>query len=154
MNYQKIGCVPFQSAGERHGWYAAGYVMPRPPGFPVCQSSRKGCAAGHMTKQNNMFRELTKTFFCLWDTKMRFLAVFMFFGGFCSYEAKAEDQPIQTFVIPHSHMDVGWVYTIQVSYSSKLWSSCALREFLIAATNRPEWKQKVTLNEPMLQILS
>lgn len=24
-----------------------------------------------------------------------------------------DDKPIQTFVIPHSHMDVGWVYTIQ-----------------------------------------
>lgn len=25
--------------------------------------------------------------------------------------------PIQTFVVPHSHMDVGWVYTIQVCLS-------------------------------------
>ena len=23
--------------------------------------------------------------------------------------------PIQAFVIPHSHMDVGWVYTVQVT---------------------------------------
>lgn len=23
--------------------------------------------------------------------------------------------PVQTFVIPHSHMDVGWVYTVQVN---------------------------------------
>lgn len=23
--------------------------------------------------------------------------------------------PIQAFVVPHSHMDVGWVYTVQVS---------------------------------------
>lgn len=95
-------------------------IKPRPPGFPVCQPSGKGCAASHMTKQNNnMSRKwrqgkLKKTFFCLWDTKMRFLAFFVFILGFCSYEAKAEDQPVQTFVIPHSHMDVGWVYTIQV----------------------------------------
>uniref|UniRef100_A0A4W6CRT5 alpha-mannosidase n=1 Tax=Lates calcarifer TaxID=8187 RepID=A0A4W6CRT5_LATCA len=27
----------------------------------------------------------------------------------------SENKPIQTFVIPHSHMDVGWVYTIQES---------------------------------------
>ncbi|CAG04579.1 unnamed protein product, partial [Tetraodon nigroviridis] len=26
--------------------------------------------------------------------------------------------PIQTFVIPHSHMDVGWVYTIKVGFSA------------------------------------
>ena len=23
-------------------------------------------------------------------------------------------QPVEVFVIPHSHMDVGWVYTVQV----------------------------------------
>ncbi|XP_037539598.1 epididymis-specific alpha-mannosidase [Nematolebias whitei] len=57
---------------------------------------------------------------------MRFLAVFVFILGVCSYEAKAEDQPIQTFVIPHSHMDVGWVYTIQESmhaYAANVYSS-------------------------------
>lgn len=27
-----------------------------------------------------------------------------------------ENKPIQTFVVPHSHMDVGWVYTIQVGF--------------------------------------
>ncbi|XP_032399937.1 epididymis-specific alpha-mannosidase [Etheostoma spectabile] len=40
-----------------------------------------------------------------------------FFVGFflcCCYSAE-ENKPIQTFVIPHSHMDVGWVYTIQES---------------------------------------
>lgn len=26
--------------------------------------------------------------------------------------------PIQAFVVPHSHMDVGWVYTVQVSGGS------------------------------------
>ncbi|XP_060887004.1 epididymis-specific alpha-mannosidase [Labrus mixtus] len=31
---------------------------------------------------------------------------------FCCY---GENEPIQTFVIPHSHMDVGWVYTVQES---------------------------------------
>uniref|UniRef100_A0A3P9D394 Alpha-mannosidase n=1 Tax=Maylandia zebra TaxID=106582 RepID=A0A3P9D394_9CICH len=34
--------------------------------------------------------------------------------------------PIQTFVIPHSHMDVGWVYTIQESmhaYAANVYSS-------------------------------
>uniref|UniRef100_A0A3B3TKP9 Alpha-mannosidase n=1 Tax=Poecilia latipinna TaxID=48699 RepID=A0A3B3TKP9_9TELE len=36
------------------------------------------------------------------------------------------NQPIQTFVIPHSHMDVGWVYTIQESmhaYAANVYSS-------------------------------
>uniref|UniRef100_A0A3Q2CK23 Mannosidase, alpha, class 2B, member 2 n=1 Tax=Cyprinodon variegatus TaxID=28743 RepID=A0A3Q2CK23_CYPVA len=37
-----------------------------------------------------------------------------------------EDQIIQAFVIPHSHMDVGWVYTIQESmhaYAANVYSS-------------------------------
>lgn len=25
--------------------------------------------------------------------------------------------PIRAFVVPHSHMDVGWVFTVQVSWS-------------------------------------
>lgn len=29
-----------------------------------------------------------------------------------------ENKPVQAFVIPHSHMDVGWVYTIQVGFTS------------------------------------
>lgn len=43
---------------------------------------------------------------------MRFSVVVVFFLC-CCYSAE-ENKPIQTFVIPHSHMDVGWVYTIQV----------------------------------------
>uniref|UniRef100_A0A3Q3WNI9 Alpha-mannosidase n=1 Tax=Mola mola TaxID=94237 RepID=A0A3Q3WNI9_MOLML len=37
-----------------------------------------------------------------------------------------QDEPIQTFVVPHSHMDVGWVYTIQESmhaYAANVYSS-------------------------------
>lgn len=55
---------------------------------------------------------------------MRFLAVVAFV--FCCSEATAEEQPIQTFVIPHSHMDVGWVYTIQESmraYAANVYTS-------------------------------
>ena len=49
--------------------------------------------------------------------KMRFLAVSVFFICCCrSHGVTAADKPIQTFVIPHSHMDVGWVYTIQVGF--------------------------------------
>ncbi|KAF1380662.1 hypothetical protein PFLUV_G00166210 [Perca fluviatilis] len=44
---------------------------------------------------------------------MRFLVVVVCFLC-CCYSAE-ENKPIQTFVIPHSHMDVGWVYTIQES---------------------------------------
>uniref|UniRef100_A0A3Q3H351 Glycoside hydrolase family 38 N-terminal domain-containing protein n=1 Tax=Labrus bergylta TaxID=56723 RepID=A0A3Q3H351_9LABR len=33
----------------------------------------------------------------------------------CFFFSCGENEPIQTFVIPHSHMDVGWVYTIQES---------------------------------------
>ncbi|XP_078132141.1 epididymis-specific alpha-mannosidase [Sander vitreus] len=44
---------------------------------------------------------------------MSFLVVVVFFL-YCCYSAE-ENKPIQTFVIPHSHMDVGWVYTIQES---------------------------------------
>lgn len=51
--------------------------------------------------------------------KMSFLAVFVFFLCRCySHEVTGEDKPIQAFVVPHSHMDVGWVYTIQVGLLS------------------------------------
>ncbi|XP_008285640.1 epididymis-specific alpha-mannosidase isoform X2 [Stegastes partitus] len=58
---------------------------------------------------------------------MRFVAVIVFV--FCClhlYGVRGEDKPIQTFVIPHSHMDVGWVYTIQESmhaYASNVYTS-------------------------------
>lgn len=29
--------------------------------------------------------------------------------------------PIRAFVVPHSHMDVGWVYTVQVGPGSPQW---------------------------------
>ncbi|XP_034532568.1 epididymis-specific alpha-mannosidase [Notolabrus celidotus] len=42
-----------------------------------------------------------------------------FFYGFvaflCCFHSYGGSEPIKTFVIPHSHMDVGWVYTIQES---------------------------------------
>ncbi|KAM4537434.1 epididymis-specific alpha-mannosidase [Odontesthes bonariensis] len=53
---------------------------------------------------------------------MRLLAFFAFVCCFCG----ARGQPIQTFVIPHSHMDVGWVYTIQESmhaYAANVYTS-------------------------------
>ncbi|KAG7497375.1 epididymis-specific alpha-mannosidase [Solea senegalensis] len=43
-----------------------------------------------------------------------------------SHGVSGEDKPIQTFVIPHSHMDVGWVYTVQESmhaYAANVYSS-------------------------------
>lgn len=47
--------------------------------------------------------------------KMRFVDVLVYLISCCClYGATAENLPIQTFVIPHSHMDVGWVYTVQV----------------------------------------
>lgn len=39
------------------------------------------------------------------------------------YRVTGDDKPIQTFVVPHSHMDVGWVYTIQVGFSAMLIAS-------------------------------
>ncbi|XP_015247239.1 PREDICTED: epididymis-specific alpha-mannosidase [Cyprinodon variegatus] len=45
---------------------------------------------------------------------------------FCSGQTLEQDQIIQAFVIPHSHMDVGWVYTIQESmhaYAANVYSS-------------------------------
>ncbi|XP_005744980.1 epididymis-specific alpha-mannosidase isoform X1 [Pundamilia nyererei] len=43
-----------------------------------------------------------------------------------SHGVAGQEEPIQTFVIPHSHMDVGWVYTIQESmhaYAANVYSS-------------------------------
>uniref|UniRef100_A0AAZ3SAS2 Alpha-mannosidase n=1 Tax=Oncorhynchus tshawytscha TaxID=74940 RepID=A0AAZ3SAS2_ONCTS len=48
--------------------------------------------------------------------------LFLFFTVICA----ERNGPIQTFVIPHSHMDVGWVYTIQESmhaYAANVYSS-------------------------------
>lgn len=42
-----------------------------------------------------------------WGVLACFVCCFDFFA------VTEDDKPIQTFVIPHSHMDVGWVYTIQ-----------------------------------------
>ncbi|XP_042368296.1 LOW QUALITY PROTEIN: epididymis-specific alpha-mannosidase-like [Plectropomus leopardus] len=55
---------------------------------------------------------------------MRFLAVFACF--LCCCCSAGGNEPIQTFVIPHSHMDVGWVYTIQESmhaYAANVYTS-------------------------------
>uniref|UniRef100_A0A4W5JRT2 Alpha-mannosidase n=1 Tax=Hucho hucho TaxID=62062 RepID=A0A4W5JRT2_9TELE len=49
-------------------------------------------------------------------------ALFLVFTVICA----ERNGPIQTFVIPHSHMDVGWVYTIQESmhaYAANVYSS-------------------------------
>ncbi|MED6292897.1 hypothetical protein CHARACLAT_005315 [Characodon lateralis] len=57
---------------------------------------------------------------------MGFLSLIMFVCWCCSGKAAGEDQPVQTFVIPHSHMDVGWVYTVQESmhaYAANVYSS-------------------------------
>uniref|UniRef100_A0A3P9HAP9 Alpha-mannosidase n=1 Tax=Oryzias latipes TaxID=8090 RepID=A0A3P9HAP9_ORYLA len=58
---------------------------------------------------------------------MGFLSVLVFACCCCwSSGGRGEDQPVQTFVIPHSHMDVGWVYTIQESmhaYAANVYSS-------------------------------
>ncbi|XP_072314718.1 epididymis-specific alpha-mannosidase [Eucyclogobius newberryi] len=59
--------------------------------------------------------------------KMRFLVVLMcFVNSSYVYGTTVDDMPIQTFVIPHSHMDVGWVYTVQESmraYAANVYSS-------------------------------
>ncbi|KAG7241608.1 hypothetical protein INR49_025528 [Caranx melampygus] len=47
------------------------------------------------------------------------------------------NEPIQTFVIPHSHMDVGWVYTIQESmhaYAANVYTT--VTEELVKAKDR------------------
>ncbi|XP_022619926.1 epididymis-specific alpha-mannosidase [Seriola dumerili] len=57
---------------------------------------------------------------------MRFLVVFVFCCCFSYGVTGSEKEPIQTFVIPHSHMDVGWVYTIQESmhaYAANVYTS-------------------------------
>ncbi|XP_014899647.1 epididymis-specific alpha-mannosidase isoform X1 [Poecilia latipinna] len=57
---------------------------------------------------------------------MHLLSLIVFSFWFSSGKTFGEDQPIQTFVIPHSHMDVGWVYTIQESmhaYAANVYSS-------------------------------
>ncbi|TMS01861.1 Epididymis-specific alpha-mannosidase [Larimichthys crocea] len=58
---------------------------------------------------------------------MRFLVSFVFFlCCCCSSAVTAGNKPVQTFVIPHSHMDVGWVYTIQESmhaYAANVYTS-------------------------------
>ncbi|XP_016334275.1 epididymis-specific alpha-mannosidase-like, partial [Sinocyclocheilus anshuiensis] len=51
-----------------------------------------------------------------------------FFLGLLLVTASENDaaERIQAFVIPHSHMDVGWVYTVQESmhaYASNVYSS-------------------------------
>uniref|UniRef100_A0A671VY76 Alpha-mannosidase n=1 Tax=Sparus aurata TaxID=8175 RepID=A0A671VY76_SPAAU len=59
--------------------------------------------------------------------KMSFLVVSVVFICCCrSHGVTAANKPIQTFVIPHSHMDVGWVYTIQESmhaYAANVYTS-------------------------------
>lgn len=47
-------------------------------------------------------------------TGLDFLVFFLCCFGH-SQATTNENKPIQAFVIPHSHMDVGWVYTIQVT---------------------------------------
>ncbi|KAM7377251.1 hypothetical protein PAMA_013846 [Pampus argenteus] len=59
---------------------------------------------------------------------MRFLlsAIVYILYYFYLYGVASENEPIQTFVIPHSHMDVGWVYTIQESmhaYAANVYTS-------------------------------
>ncbi|XP_069025987.1 epididymis-specific alpha-mannosidase isoform X1 [Embiotoca jacksoni] len=58
-------------------------------------------------------------------TDMRCVVVTVFVFC-CSLGVTHENKPIQTFIIPHSHMDVGWVYTIQESmhaYAANVYSS-------------------------------
>ncbi|XP_018416934.1 PREDICTED: epididymis-specific alpha-mannosidase isoform X2 [Nanorana parkeri] len=51
------------------------------------------------------------------------LTLLLYYGGIVSCHT---DDPIQVFVIPHSHMDVGWVYTVQESmhaYAANVYST-------------------------------
>ncbi|XP_034424999.1 epididymis-specific alpha-mannosidase isoform X2 [Hippoglossus hippoglossus] len=55
---------------------------------------------------------------------MIYLALSVFYLSCCCSQAASGG--IQTFVLPHSHMDVGWVYTIQESmhaYAANVYSS-------------------------------
>ncbi|XP_076017457.1 epididymis-specific alpha-mannosidase [Genypterus blacodes] len=57
---------------------------------------------------------------------MKVFVFIVFFLTFCSSYAVTENDTIKAFVIPHSHMDVGWVYTIQESmhaYAANVYSS-------------------------------
>ncbi|XP_030018806.1 epididymis-specific alpha-mannosidase-like [Sphaeramia orbicularis] len=58
---------------------------------------------------------------------MKVLVVFVYLFGFCCSSGQAaKNATIQTFVIPHSHMDVGWVYTVQESmhaYAANVYNS-------------------------------
>ncbi|XP_061525257.1 epididymis-specific alpha-mannosidase isoform X1 [Phycodurus eques] len=56
---------------------------------------------------------------------MRLLPVMFYLISYSNVLTYA-NEPIQTFVIPHSHMDVGWVYTIQESmhaYAANVYTS-------------------------------
>ncbi|XP_056431544.1 epididymis-specific alpha-mannosidase [Gadus chalcogrammus] len=60
---------------------------------------------------------------CGLHVKMKGLA---FLTAFLLCSCAAQDEPIRAFVVPHSHMDVGWVYTVQESmhaYAANVYSS-------------------------------
>lgn len=44
---------------------------------------------------------------------MKLFLVFLWLVGI-SVSSNDHEKEIQVFVVPHSHMDVGWVYTVQV----------------------------------------
>uniref|UniRef100_A0A7N6AVI2 Alpha-mannosidase n=2 Tax=Anabas testudineus TaxID=64144 RepID=A0A7N6AVI2_ANATE len=71
--------------------------------------------------------ELLPGVLLLYGLNMGFLALLVFvFCCCCSNGVTGENKPIQTFVIPHSHMDVGWVYTVQESmhaYAANVYTS-------------------------------
>ncbi|KAG7260811.1 hypothetical protein CRUP_015652 [Coryphaenoides rupestris] len=53
---------------------------------------------------------------------LQFLTLFLVYRCCCA----APDEPVRAFIIPHSHMDVGWVYTIQESmhaYAANVYTS-------------------------------
>jgi len=41
---------------------------------------------------------------------LSFFTLFLVYSSSCA----GPDEPVRAFIIPHSHMDVGWVYTVQV----------------------------------------
>ncbi|CAL8327680.1 unnamed protein product [Lota lota] len=54
------------------------------------------------------------------------MKILFFLIPFLVYSCATPDEPIRAFVIPHSHMDVGWVYTIQESmhaYAANVYTS-------------------------------